>query len=92
MTLSALPESFAQTWPPFVLVVGLLLIGVAAADDGLFAAVGGEDYELLVAMPAAFQGSAGLGLTRIGVISEGNGVELLQDGVAVTAAGFDHFA
>ena len=38
--LSALPESLSQTWPPFVLVVGLLLIGVAAADDGLFEALG----------------------------------------------------
>ncbi|HEX7023406.1 MAG TPA: hypothetical protein VF187_01200, partial [Gemmatimonadales bacterium] len=65
------------------------LLGVA---PGLFAAVGGEDYELLVAMPGAFQGSAGLDLTRIGVVSKGSGVELLQDGVPVTAAGFDHFA
>ncbi len=30
----------AQDWPPFVLVAGLLLIGLVAADDGLFAAVG----------------------------------------------------
>jgi arsenical pump membrane protein len=29
-----------QTWPPFVLVAGLLLIGVVAASDGLFEAVG----------------------------------------------------
>jgi arsenical pump membrane protein len=38
--LSALPESLARTWPPFVLVAGLLLIGVAAADDRLFEAIG----------------------------------------------------
>jgi arsenical pump membrane protein len=29
-----------QTWPPFVLVAGLLLIGAVAADDGLFEATG----------------------------------------------------
>ncbi len=29
-----------QAWPPFVLVVGLLLIGAVAAEDGLFEAVG----------------------------------------------------
>ena len=30
----------AQDWSPFVLVTGLLLIGLVADDDGLFAAVG----------------------------------------------------
>jgi arsenical pump membrane protein len=30
----------AQDWSPFVLVAGLLLIGLAADDDGLFAAAG----------------------------------------------------
>jgi arsenical pump membrane protein len=30
----------AQVWPPFVLVAGLLLIGLVADDDGLFAAAG----------------------------------------------------
>jgi arsenical pump membrane protein len=30
----------SQDWPPFVLVAGLLLIGVVANDDGLFAATG----------------------------------------------------
>jgi arsenical pump membrane protein len=30
----------AQNWPPFVLVSGLLLIGLVADDDGLFAAAG----------------------------------------------------
>jgi arsenical pump membrane protein len=29
-----------QNWPPFVLVAGLLLIGLVADDDGLFAAAG----------------------------------------------------
>jgi len=30
----------AQDWSPFVLVAGLLLIGLVADDDGLFAAAG----------------------------------------------------
>lgn len=30
----------SQDWPPFVLVAGLLLIGLVADDDGLFAALG----------------------------------------------------
>ena len=30
----------AQDWPPFVLVTGLLLIGLVANEDGLFAAAG----------------------------------------------------
>ena len=30
----------AQVWTPFVLVAGLLLIGLVADDDGLFAAAG----------------------------------------------------
>src|SRR3954454_21841274 len=35
-------DAVRQTWPPFVLVLGLLLIGLVAAADGLFAAVGGR--------------------------------------------------
>jgi arsenical pump membrane protein len=30
----------AQDWPPFVLVTGLLLVGLVSGDDGLFAAAG----------------------------------------------------
>jgi len=37
---SAARSAAAQDWPPFVLVAGLLLIGLVADDDGLFAAVG----------------------------------------------------
>ena len=37
-----LVDALRQTWPPFVLVTGLLLIGLVAAEDGLFAAVGGR--------------------------------------------------
>jgi arsenical pump membrane protein len=37
---SAARSAAAQDWPPFVLVAGLLLIGLVADDDGLFAAAG----------------------------------------------------
>ena len=35
-----LVHSLSQTWPPFVLIAGLLLIGTAAASDGLFESAG----------------------------------------------------
>lgn len=35
-----LTQTLDQTWPPFVLVVGLVMVGVAASADGLFEAVG----------------------------------------------------
>ncbi len=41
MTLAqALGDALRQTWPPFVLVAGLLLVGAVAASDGLFEAAG----------------------------------------------------
>ena len=40
MLAHAILASARQAWPPFVLVAGLLLIGVVAADDGLFEALG----------------------------------------------------
>gem|GEM_PF-5167155 len=33
---SAAAASARRAWPPFVLVTGLLLVGVVAHDDGLF--------------------------------------------------------
>src|SRR5438874_6874684 len=33
-------QAFSQSWAPFVLVAGLLLVGQAAATEGLFEAVG----------------------------------------------------
>jgi arsenical pump membrane protein len=35
-----LVHALSQTWPPFVLIAGLLLIGTVAASDGLFEAAG----------------------------------------------------
>lgn len=65
-----------------------------------FAARGGEDYELLVALPKAFdaagasrfQRDTGTVLTRIGRVRRGSGVSATFAGVAVTLTGHDHFA
>jgi thiamine-monophosphate kinase len=64
-----------------------------------FAAVGGEDYELLAAMPPAFDTDAahafardtGVALTRVGSVAAGSGVRASQGGRAVTLQGYDHF-
>jgi thiamine-monophosphate kinase len=64
-----------------------------------FAARGGEDYELLVAMPKTFeegeakrfQQDTGTVLTRIGRVRRGAGVAATFAGVNVALAGHDHF-
>lgn len=78
-------------------------VAVAAERAGhparAFAAAGGEDYELLVAMPPVFgavQADAclaetGVALTLIGRVEAGDGARLLLDGGALDIAGFDHF-
>jgi arsenical pump membrane protein len=38
---SAAIDSAGRSWPPFVLVAGLLLIGAVANEDGLFASIAG---------------------------------------------------
>ncbi len=38
--MTTLVDSIVHTWPPFVLVIGLLLIGHAAAREGLFVWIG----------------------------------------------------
>jgi thiamine-monophosphate kinase len=70
-------------------------------DDALRAALeGGEEYELLVTLPAGFEadGAAafarqfGLPLTRVGMADQGHGVRLLQHGRSVEPGrGFSHF-
>jgi thiamine-monophosphate kinase len=88
--------------------LGLLPLGPgvteAARADGLeaahFAALGGEDYELLAAMPAAFAAGdaarvareTGLGLTRIGTVSPGTAAWFTLDGKAIALQGYNHFA
>ena len=62
-----------------------------------FAAEGGEDFELLVALPSRFDAAAaffrdcGIGLSQIGTVSKGSGVRALLDGRAIGLKGFDHF-
>ena len=48
----------AQDWSPFVLVAGLLLIGLVADDDGLFAATGHHLARLTRHGSALFAGAA----------------------------------
>ena len=64
----------------------------------VFAAEGGEDYELLATLPprAAAKlkhGAAEVGLpfTLIGTVQAGEGVRLHLDGAEVSIAGYDHF-
>lgn len=71
------------------------LLGMSPA---LFAAEGGEDYELLVALPSefspaqaeAFVRACGLPLTRIGVAREGTGARFTAGGAPVAVRGYDH--
>jgi arsenical pump membrane protein len=51
-----------QAWPPFVLVIGLLLIGTVAAADGLFEAIGAR-------LARARFGSRGLLLSLLGLVA-----------------------
>lgn len=70
-----------------------------STDPTLYATKGGEDYELLAAMPPGF-GAAGVrefeqatghGITQVGTVERGSGVRLLLRGERIRAAGFDHF-
>ncbi|HVD38896.1 MAG TPA: thiamine-phosphate kinase [Solirubrobacterales bacterium] len=84
------------------LAEGLAEVAAAAGRDPLQLAVaGGEDYELLAALPPDALGEASLGmgeaaettLTPIGRVAKGGGVELrLPGGGRLEAAGYDHFA
>ena len=64
-----------------------------------FAARGGEDYELLAALPKTFddvearrfQQDTGTVLTRIGKVRRGSGVAASFAGVSVALSGYDHF-
>ncbi|HEU4587631.1 MAG TPA: thiamine-phosphate kinase [Gemmatimonadales bacterium] len=64
-----------------------------------FAAEGGEDYELLVALPPefgaadaqAFTRACGLPLTCIGVARDGAGAHFSAGGAPVALRGYDHF-
>ena len=73
---------------------------VSGESPSLFAARGGEDYELLVALPAEFspqqaaklEAETEVSLARIGFVEAGDGVRLTLAGAPVQLPGFDHFA
>lgn len=72
---------------------------VGETDSG-FAAIGGEDYELLVSLPPEFTqtnadecfAACSVRLTAVGHIEKGTGVRLMFHGEPQQLAGFDHFA
>lgn len=72
-------------------------LGVPSAA---FATAGGEDYELLAALPpgfdaadaAACHAATGTVLTRIGAVSAGRGVRCELHGRPYSLGGYDHFA
>jgi thiamine-monophosphate kinase len=73
---------------------GVLEAASAAGEPGpAFAARGGEDYELLVTLPAAAatRGSP-TPLTRIGTVVPGSAARLTLEGRPLSLASFDHFA
>jgi thiamine-monophosphate kinase len=84
------------------LAKGVAEVAAAAGCDPLQLAVaGGEDYELLAALPAESLGAASTaigeaaetGLSPIGEVRSGEGVEVrLPGGGLLEARGYDHFA
>jgi thiamine-monophosphate kinase len=64
-----------------------------------FAAEGGEDFELLVALPKEFgaaevrefEAACGIALTRVGTVKRGAGVRAELAGRPLTLRGYDHF-
>jgi thiamine-monophosphate kinase len=59
----------------------------------LAAAASGEEFELLVTLPASFRETPEFALTRIGECVRGEGVRLLEGNTPVALpAGYDHFA
>ena len=71
--------------------------GALGVPPEQFAAEGGEDYELLVALPARFDAmdlfvrECGIPLTRIGLATEGKGVTFRLAGHSFELHGFNHF-
>ncbi len=68
-------------------------VGTSSAQ---FAAEGGEDYELLVTLPAAFAAAdgcardTGVSMTRIGTVDTGSGVTATLRGAPVELRGYRH--
>src|SRR5690606_29048740 len=68
-------------------------VGQSAAR---FATIGGEDYELLLTLPASFSAAShaepacGVALTRIGTVAAGSGAVFREQGREVELEGFRH--
>jgi thiamine-monophosphate kinase len=71
-------------------------VAAEAAQAGepapVFAAKGGEDYELLVVLPPDHQGAEQFALRQIGVVRAGEGLTLELGGRPVVLSGYEHFA
>lgn len=70
--------------------------GFVDEDPALFAAVGGEDYELLVTLPRDFNradeclAATGIALTRVGSVRRDPGVVSTLMGAMLPVPGFEH--
>lgn len=74
-----------QVWPAFVLVAGLLLIGLVAADDGLFAAAGGRLASACSGDGPLFLGVAALVLVVTAILNLDTSVAFLTPVLVHTA-------
>jgi len=80
-----LSDAAHQAWPPFVLVTGLLLIGLVAHADGLFERIGGS-LERLPGGPAVlFSASALVVVVVTAVLNLDTAVVFLTPVVVITA-------
>ena len=58
----------------------------------VFAAKGGEDYELLVVLPPEFDGLPPFPLTKVGEVLPGAGLSLRLSGRPLELTGYEHFS
>jgi thiamine-monophosphate kinase len=75
-----------------VAAAALAFVKGSREDAALFAAEGGEDYELLVALPHGLEPPIlNVKLTRVGRLVAGDGVQFLSGSTPVLPKGFQHF-
>ena len=65
---------------------------LANEPAAVFAAKGGEDFELLVVLPADFTGGAAFPLHQVGEVQAGAGLHLALGGEPIVLSGYEHFA